>query len=50
MRKWYLKFIQLIKKSNAVNAFKSAKINQKVKLKIYDPAGKLEEGIGTDVD
>ena len=26
------------------------KISQKVKFKIYDPIGKLEEGIGTDVD
>ena len=29
---------------------KSVKINQKVKFKIYDPTGKLEEGIGIGVN
>ena len=37
-------------KNDVINAFKSVKINQKVKFKIYDPTGKLEEGIGIGVD
>ena len=37
-------------KNDVVNAFKSVKINQKVKFKKYDPTGKLEEGIGIGVD
>ena len=37
-------------KNDVFNAFKSVKINQKVKFKIYDPTGKLEEGIGIGVD
>ena len=37
-------------KSDIINAFKSVKINQKLKFKIYDPTGKLEKGIGIGVD
>ena len=37
-------------KNDVINAFKSVKINQKVKFKIYDPTGKLDEGIGIGVD
>ena len=37
-------------KSDVINAFTSVTINQKVKFKIYDPIGKLEEGIGIGVD
>ena len=37
-------------KNDVINAFKSVKINQKVKFKIYDPTWKLEEGIGIGVD
>ena len=37
-------------KNDVINAFKSVKINQKVKFKIYDPTGKLEEGIGIGID
>ena len=37
-------------KNDVINAFKSVKINQKVKFKIYGPTRKLEEGIGIGVD
>ena len=37
-------------KNDVINPFKSVKINQKVKFKIYNPTGKLEEGIGIGVD
>ena len=37
-------------KNDVINAFKSVKIKQKVTFKIYDPTGKLEEGIGIGVD
>ena len=37
-------------KNDVISAFKSVKINQKVKLKTYDPTGKLEERICTGVD
>ena len=37
-------------KNDVINAFISVKINQKVKFKIYDQTGKLEEGIGIGVD
>ena len=37
-------------KNDVISAFKSVKINQKVKFKTYDPTGKLEERICTGVD
>ena len=37
-------------KNDVINPFKSVKINQKVKFKIYEPTRKLEEGIGIGVD
>ena len=37
-------------KNDVISAFKSVKINQKVKFKTYDPTGKLEERICTSVD
>ena len=37
-------------KNDVISTFKLVKINQKVKLKIYDPTGKLEEGKGIGVD
>ena len=37
-------------KNDVNNAFKSVKINLKLKFKIYDPTGKLEEGIRIGVD
>ena len=37
-------------KNDVISAFKSVKINQNVKLKIYEPTGKLEDGKGIGVD
>ena len=37
-------------KNDVISTFKLVKINQKVKLKMYDPTGKLEEGKGIGVD
>ena len=37
-------------KNDVTNAFKSVKINQKVKFKVCDPTVKLEEGINIGVD
>ena len=37
-------------KNDVISAFKSVKINPKVKFKTYDPTGKLKERICTGVD
>ena len=36
-------------KNDVINAFKMVKIKQKVKFKMYDPTGKLDEGIDIGV-
>ena len=41
---------RLTLKNDIIKAFKNIEMNQKVKFKIYDHTGKLEDGMGVGVD
>ena len=45
-----IEIYRLTLKNDIIKAFKNIEMNQKIKFKIYDPTGKLEDVMGVGVD